>query len=145
MRQHSGGFTLIEILIVVGALAILASIVILAINPSKQLAEARNTERRLDVNTVLNAVYQYAIDNEVLPPSITTTPTEICRTGAGSCAGLIDLSVLEAGELYLVDLPNDPTGASTNGTGYVIVKSANDRVTVSAPSAELGASISVTR
>ena len=60
--KNKKAFTLLEILLVVAAIAILASIVILAINPSKQLADTRNSQRRIDVNTILNAVYQYAID-----------------------------------------------------------------------------------
>lgn len=139
------GFTLLEILLVVTVIAILASIVIVAINPNKQLGDTRNAQRRADVNTILNAVYQYSIDNNgTLPGSITTTPTAVCKTG-GSCAGLIDLSVVTASEKYLVSMPFDPSGATVNSTDYNISKSANNRVTVSAPSAEQGASISATR
>ncbi len=145
------GFTLIEILLVVAAIAILAGIVILAINPNKQLGETRNAQRRVDVNTILNAVYQYTIDNNgTLPTTIASSTcasvatNEICKIG-GTCTGLIDLLVLAANEKYLVSIPSDPTGASTNGTGYRISKSANGRVTVCAPSAEQSATISVTR
>lgn len=144
MKKTRSAFTLIEILLVVAAISILAGIVILAINPTKQLGLTRNAQRRADVNTIINGVYQYVVDNGSLPASITTTPTEICKTG-GTCTGLIDLSVLTASEEYLVSIPYDPTGSSTNGAGYTIGKSANGRVTVAAPDAEQSATISVSR
>jgi prepilin-type N-terminal cleavage/methylation domain-containing protein len=145
-RLRSRGFTLLEILLVVAAIAILAGIVILAINPTKQLGDTRNAQRRADVNTILNAVYQYAIDNSgTIPASITTTATAICKTGAASCTGLIDLSVLTAAEKYLTSIPFDPTGSTVTSAGYTILKTANGRITVSAPSAEQGVTISATR
>lgn len=138
------GFTLIEVLLVVAMLAILAGIVILAINPIKQLGDTRNAQRRLDVRTILDATYEYFIDTGSLPGSITTTTTEICKTGA-TCTGLIDLSVLTNSQTFVVSIPYDPNGSSTNGTGYTISKTANNRVTVNAPHAEDGATISITR
>lgn len=157
-QQHRPGFTLLEILLVVAAIAILAGIVILAINPAKQLADTRNAQRRVDVNTILNAVYQYAIDHSgSIPPAIPNSPwncssatstNQICRTGASSCSGLVDFSsTLTVTSTYLVGMPTDPTGVSASGAGYYIVTTTatNGRVTVCAPSAEQGASISVTR
>ena len=140
------GFTLLEILLVVAAIAILAGIVILALNPGKQLADTRNSQRWSDVNTILNGVYQYSVDNDgAVPSGITDTATDVCRSGASDCAGLADLSVLTADGTYLVSIPEDPSGASGNSSGYQIVRLANGRITVSAPHAERGASISVTR
>lgn len=139
------GFTLLEILLVVAAISILAGIVIVAINPTKQLGDTRNAERRVDVNTILNAVYQYSLDAQALPATITTTSTEVCRTGAASCVGLIDLLVLTTNQKYIVSIPIDPQSTSTDGAGYFVSKSVNGRVTVNAPNAEQGAVISVTR
>ena len=130
------GFTLIEILLVVAAIAILAGIVILAINPSKQLGDTRNADRRTAVTTILNAVYQYSLDNNgALPSSISsTTHLEICATGIAktTCAseGFVDLSMLTLHERYLTAIPSEPQQTEENGAGYMIKRTAKNRVTV---------------
>ena len=145
-RTSLRGFTLIELLLVIGIIAILASIVIVAINPTKQLGDARNAQRRSDVNSVLNAVYQYAIDNDGnIPSVITGTRTEVCSsaTEATDCTGLIDLAVLTG--TYLFTIPLDPQETNAAHSGYAI-QQVDGRVTVDANEhAEQGASISVTR
>lgn len=147
------GFTLIELLVVIGILAVLLAIVLVAINPARQFAQANNTQRANDVNALLNAIHQYAADNNgSLPAGITNDPLVI-----GSAVGEADLCDILVSD-YLAALPVDPQHdtqagpvteaecAGTYGTGYVVLSSAtNNRVTVSAPDAELTASISATR
>lgn len=146
LLRSQKGFTLIEILLVVAAIAILAGIVIVAINPGKQLGDTRNAQRRSDVTTILNAAYQYSLDNNgVLPASVTASSTEVCLTGAASCVGLVDLSVLTLNEKYITAVPSDPQKVTVGGAGYHIFKSANGRITVTAPLAEQSAVISVTK
>lgn len=154
------GFTLLEVLLVVAVIAILAGIVIIAINPGKNLGDARNSQRQADVTTILNGLYQYILDNNgnlpatggggaVAIPTAPTAAAEICKTGAGSCSALVDLSALTTAGKYLVALPADPqcpTNCNANGVGYKIQKDANGRITVVANvNIEQGKTISVTR
>ena len=138
MMKKVKGFTLLEILLAVAALVILASIVILAINPTKQLADTRNSQRWVDVNTILNGVYQYAIDNEGDLPNenIDGTDQDICNAGiADGTGGCVSLDVLIPE--YLVSIPSDPRSVSTSSTGYQISTSTTaNRIKVSAPNAE---------
>lgn len=150
------GFTLIELLVVIAIIAILAGIVIIAVNPTRQVALARNAQRRADVLTNLNAIYQFFIDNGNFPSGIDATPQQLgtntsgCNISCGdwtTAAACLDLS----GSLvptYLSAIPFDPQG-SASITGYAVkgIETAGriSRITVRACLAELGASIEVTR
>ena len=141
------GFTLIELLLVIGIIAILAAVVIVAINPTKQLGDARNAQRRSDVKTILDAVYQYALDNNGnVPAGITTTSKMVCKSGVDIDCDADGVSLNTLTGSYVVAIPSDPQALSTaTGTNYRIQSIQNGRITVSAPGAEQGASISVTR
>ncbi|MDO8452863.1 MAG: type II secretion system protein [bacterium] len=148
ITARRSGFTLIELLVVIGILAVLLAIVLIAINPARQFSQANNTKRRSDVNAILNAVHQYAADNKgTLPAGVTAVDQEITDAAANVCSDLVTQ--------YLAALPVDPL--TNNGTpitdcsaayttGYNIIKSAADnRLTVSAPDAELSEVINVVR
>lgn len=152
----SKGFTLIELLVVIGILAILLAITLIAINPAKQFSAANNTKRSSDVNAILNAIDQNAIDNKgVLPASLAASCTATaCEITGVTAVGNIDLCPSLVTQ-YLAALPEDPLNASgapvipcnaTYDSGYKVqVNAPDNRVIVSAPKAENGAVISVTR
>lgn len=141
------GFTLIEVLLVVVIIAILAGIVIIAVNPARQIAQTNNAQRNSDVRAMLDAVHQYSVDNRgVLPTEITTTATAV-----GSGASDVDVCSYLV-PTYIAEMPFDPTATGAHftscadyTTGYTIAVDADGRITVAAPEAELSETISVTR
>jgi prepilin-type N-terminal cleavage/methylation domain-containing protein len=154
--KASRGFTLLEILLVVAAIAILAGIVIVAINPARQLGETRNAERRVDIRTIMSAIQQFQLKYGNLPTSIpeyddvascnlNKAADEICKTDSTACSDKIDLSALTNNSLFLTAIPIDPQGSqidADHGTGYgVIVVRSTGRVAVCAFQAELDETI----
>ena len=143
-------------------IAILATIVIIAINPSRQFAQGRNSQRVSNANAILNAIGQRIADNKgvfagsfstasgtTTCPSIATSTTFTIASGTGT--SLIDLSCLTP--TYIpTSLPFDPSaqGAHWNSpsdydTKYQVAVDNNGRYTISAPTVELNDPISVTR
>ncbi len=146
-QKKNKGFTLIEILVVMGVLSILFSIILFVINPKTQFSRANNAKRRSDIVAILNAIGAYTADNKgVLPTGISTTSATITDSvnGANICASLVPK--------YIPALPTDPslktsdiTTCTNYNTGYTVVKDANNRVTLAAPNQENGEIISITR
>jgi prepilin-type N-terminal cleavage/methylation domain-containing protein len=156
------GFTLIELLVVIGILAILLAITLIAINPNKDFQDTRNAKRQSDVSAILDAIYDYeSANNGKVPPALTYLGSSPVALAAPSSGGTTPTAINLCGNLaptFLADLPMDPSAAAPTGaatpcagattaynTGYMISESAGDRFTVTAPDAEDGASISVTR
>ena len=78
-------FTLIELLLVIGVIAILAAIVIVAINPTRQLSQARNAMRRRDAGEIMRALQQYAVDKGSLPLGMDNR-LQMIGTNAAGCS-----------------------------------------------------------
>ena len=139
--KQNKGFTLLEILLVIAAIGILAAIVLVAINPNRQIAQVRDANRRSDINTIYKALEQYLIDNGSYPNSVNSNYKEICNTGteqvggATDCSGKADLRVLVP--TYLAAIPTDPSG----GEYRVGINILNNRIGIDATGVESGQSI----
>lgn len=153
MKQHKG-FTLMEILLVIGLLAVLAVVVFVALDPAKRFQDTRNARRTTDIQNILSAVHTYVNDTKgTFPAAITTTEKQIgtaatgCAIATGGCAVSGATDCVDLGTAlgsYLKSIPTDPNGTAAL-TGYSIVRDANNMVTVRACNAEGGVTILTSR
>jgi prepilin-type N-terminal cleavage/methylation domain-containing protein len=122
------GFTLLEILLVITLLAILFATVLYALNPSNIIAEVNDNKRKSDALTLYQALEQYALKTGSYPISVQNisvgTSLDICKTGAPSCADIVDLSVLVPN--YISSIPS--YSSNTIRSGFYIVKDVNGRI-----------------
>ena len=155
MKQTKKAFTLIEILLVIGMIAVLATVVFVALDPAKRFRDARDAKRSTDTQSILSAVQTFIIDNQgSLPAGLTTTEKQIgtaatgCAISTGGCAvsGVADcINLTTPLAKYLKTIPIDPSGGTASLTRYSIGMDANGIVTVKACGVEGATNISVSR
>lgn len=108
--NHSG-FTLIELIIVIGLIGIMAVILIFLINPALQLEKTRDADRKSDLRLISSALELYRSDQGAYPLPGAGNSLANCGTA------FIDSSA-NCGSprvIYLQIVPRDP---STNGNYY---------------------------
>ncbi|MCS7183947.1 MAG: type II secretion system GspH family protein [Patescibacteria group bacterium] len=136
------GFTLIEVLLVIGIIVLLAGAIIVAINPGRQLARTRDTQRINDIAQYISAIRQNETENgrftcnttnpaNTLPSTIATISTNTATGGYTNLSCLI-------GNYFAGSLPEDPLDNDASGTGYTIqYDPITRRITVCAPLMEV--------
>lgn len=86
MINTKKGFTLVELLVVIGILAILTAAVVVILNPAELLRQARDSQRFSDLDSVQSAIALYLSD--VTSPSVTGATTNCyAYIGASTSAG----------------------------------------------------------
>jgi|GEM_PF-5194606 len=123
------GFSLIELLIAMGIISVLSSITFVAINPAKQLSDARDAKRSSTTREIENAISQYLIEEWNLPSSELPLGEEnainICRQGVTNDPTCINLDVLVPD--YIASIPVDSAETEENHTGYNIYQDESER------------------
>jgi len=95
------GFTLIELLVVISIIGILASLTLVSYTGAQK--QARDTQRRSDLNQYRNSLENYAGSNNGLYPVGLSTIADLCGSGKP-----LDTS-------YIASCPIDPTVTQTYG------------------------------
>lgn len=163
------GFTLIELLLVITIIAILITVILIAVDPVRRLKDSKDVVRMEESRTILEGVKTYLVDNA----GINFTSLENATTGqyylitdgsisaacnamnsycdvniggVGHCVDITDL--IDDG--YVGKMPLSPPGEvtwnnSTYGSGYYLIKNANGSLTVGSCESENTSEINVTR
>jgi prepilin-type N-terminal cleavage/methylation domain-containing protein len=130
-KRASKGFTLLEILLVIAAIGILAAIVLVAINPNRQINQARQAAINSDKNTIEKALQQRLIDTGNYPAELDGVQRKICSSAVNT-PDCINLSSLIPD--YIAAIPSSTTYTVARGNdGRVYVNTTETQGNLSCP------------
>ena len=103
LSKKQRGFTLIELIVVIAIIAVLAGVVLVAINPAVLLAKGRDAKRLEDFDGLNKAISLAVADGE-----ITLTATGTCTT----CTSLSGTQAVDGTGWVKFTIPTGKTGLS---------------------------------
>ena len=113
--MKNNGFTLIELIVVIGILSILAVVGLVAINPLVQFQKADDLRRKADLSQIQKALETYYQDNGSYPLSSVISPLYKITVPGQQTPTIIDWG--HQWQPYMNLVPKDP-GASKNYVYY---------------------------
>ena len=162
------GFTLIELLIVIAIIAILATVVFVALDPLTRFRDSRDVARWQDISAIVSAIKVDQVDNggsylTQIADNMSSGAVYMitdgavvagCNNGNAYCdtdisngSDCVDLSDL-VDQGYLGKVPISPNGEGSWGTtltGYTLEKDTNGIITVRACESENSSEIFIVR
>lgn len=123
-KKKRKGFTLIELLLAMAVIGILAAVVIVAANPTKQLSSAQDANRNNNIRQYQKALEQYLVERGDFPADIpdgigAAKPICLVMETDASCVNLDALY-----SLYLPCIPYDNAGSNPLHAGYSVYQEA---------------------
>lgn len=114
IKKLTKGFTLIELLVVIAILSILATLVVLAINPAEAQRKSRDTTRLSDLATMRKAIDLAIAEGGALSGTVAIpfTGSSAGSRDTTSAANYLGMDVSK----YLSVLPIDPRQSATVAT-----------------------------
>jgi len=113
------GFTLVELLIVIAILAILAAAIVIVINPGQILAQARDSQRMRDLNSVKDALSLF-VTQSALSANPVANPL-VAHGGVCATPGRATLVPLVAFNPFGAAPATTTTSTVISGAGWVNV------------------------
>lgn len=137
MKQ--GGFTLVELIIVIAIVGLVAVAVIIASDPAKRIGESQDSRRWADLVSIAKAVEFYTADNGQLPSDFSTSTVGVgskvvlCSSSStltcdGQTKGCLVVDDTDFLGVYLNNLPIDPSKSTDSDTGYYLTRASNGSV-----------------
>jgi len=130
------GFTLIELIIVIGIIALLAAAVFVSVDPAKRLGDTKDSVRASDAIAIEKAIQKTIADNGVIPASlelVENVPYMLVtdggvHTGTAECNTLdLDINRTDIAQDISDHLQTLPVDSDSSGddTGYYVIRRNN--------------------